>query len=232
VDPADETPARLAELRLRADAEAWAAVGFVVEGAEMRLGSVPVRFGAGHGWTLSGPASTEFDGLPTELGDPPPEMSSVEHPNGALSIDHLVVFTPDLGRTVAAFEANRVRCRRIREVGPPEGRLRQAFFRFGEVICEVVEVPAEQAGPDGAARFWGLTVVVADLDGLVAELGSLCGRARDAVQPGRRIATLRREAGLGLPVALITPKGKGPDAGGDGGGAEPPPRLPPVRRPS
>jgi hypothetical protein len=27
---------------------------------------------------------------------------------------------------------------------------------------------------------------------------------KDAVQPGRRIATVRREAGLGLPVALIS----------------------------
>jgi hypothetical protein len=28
---------------------------------------------------------------------------------------------------------------------------------------------------------------------------------KDAVQPGRRIATVRKQAGLGLPVALITP---------------------------
>jgi hypothetical protein len=31
------------------------------------------------------------------------------------------------------------------------------------------------------------------------------GEIRDAVQPGRRIATLRRSAGLALPVALMTP---------------------------
>jgi hypothetical protein len=73
-----------------------------------------------------------------------------------------------------------------------------------------VQVPEEQAGPDGAARFWGLTITVADLDGAVADLGSLCGTIRDAVQPGRRIVTLKREAGLGLPVALITPEPERP----------------------
>jgi hypothetical protein len=199
VDPADEIKARIAELRLRADPRAWAAVGFEVEGDRTTIGTVPVRFGEAHGWTLVGPAGADFDGLPTELASEPPESGAPEQPNGALAIDHVVVFTPSLERTKDAFEANRVRCRRIREVGPPEQRLRQGFFRFGEVIAEVVEVPAEQAGPDGAARFWGLTITVADL-------GPLCGSIRDAVQPGRRIATIKREAGLGLPVALITPE--------------------------
>ncbi len=209
VDPADEIKARIAELRLRADAGAWAAAGFEVEGGRTRIGTVPVRFGEAHGWTLAGPASTGFDGLPTQLGQPADGVDDerrVVHPNGAVAIDHVVVFTPSLERTIEAFEANRVRCRRIREVGPPQQRLRQGFFRFGEVVAEVVEVPADQAGPEGAARFWGLTITVADLDGVVADLGPLCGSPRDAVQPGRRIATIKREAGLGLPVALISPE--------------------------
>ena len=207
MDPADEIEARIAELRLKAEPRAWAEAGFEITDGATRIGTVPVRFAGSHGWTLSGPASADFDGLPTELAETPAggQEPVAEHPNGAASIDHVVVFTPSLERTVEAFEANRVRCRRIREVGPPDRRLRQGFFRLGEVIAEVVEVPAEQAGPDGAARFWGLTITVADLDGLVAELGPLCGTPRDAVQPGRRIATIKREAGLGLPVALISP---------------------------
>jgi hypothetical protein len=200
-------------LRLRADPAAWEALGFTVEDARTRLGSVSVRFADEPGWTLAGPRSADFDGLPTELADgggaaPGAEKTAdarARHPNGALSIDHVVVFTPALERTTEAFEAAGVRCRRVRETGSPEKPLRQAFFRFGEVIAEIVEVPAEQVPSDGSARFWGLTIVVADLDGLAAELGPLCGGVRDAVQPGRRIATLKREAGLGLPVALITP---------------------------
>jgi hypothetical protein len=35
-------------------------------------------------------------------------------------------------------------------------------------------------------------------------LGDLLGSPRDAVQPGRRIATLRPEAGLGPAIAFMT----------------------------
>ena len=69
-----------------------------------------------------------------------------------------------------------------------------AFVRFGELVVEVA-----QAG--GPARFWGLTIVVPDLDAIA---GPLLGAARAAVQPGRRIATVRRAAGLSLALAFIT----------------------------
>ena len=82
-----------------------------------------------------------------------------------------------------------------------DGPLRQGFFRLGEVILEVVAHPNVEAGP---ARFWGITFTVADLDAAAELLGDRLGTIRDAVQPGRRIATVRRSAGLGLPVALIS----------------------------
>jgi hypothetical protein len=206
VDPADEIRARIAELRLRGEPAPWEEAGFEVDSGVTRIGTVSVRLGSEPGWTLAGPLGDDFDGLPTVLGTvAEPEAPAPEHRIGALAIDHVVVFSPELERTIAAFEGNGIRCRRIREVGPPTQSLRQAFFRFGEVIAEVVQVPVEQAGPGGAARFWGLTITVADLDGAVAGLGSLCGTVRDAVQPGRRIATIRREAGLGMAVALISP---------------------------
>ena len=59
--------------------------------------------------------------------------------------------------------------------------------------------------PDGPASFWGLVVNVADIDAACERIGE--GRVsppKDAVQPGRRIATVRGEVGLGLPVALMT----------------------------
>jgi len=37
-----------------------------------------------------------------------------------------------------------------------------------------------------------------------ADAPELPGQPRDAIPPGRRIATFARAAGLGLPVALIT----------------------------
>jgi hypothetical protein len=60
-------------------------------------------------------------------------------------------------------------------------------------------------GEAGPARFWGVVFVVGDLDELGERLGDHLGDPRDAVQPGRRIATLRSSAGTGLPVAFITP---------------------------
>ncbi len=126
----------------------------------------------------------------------------------------MVAISSDLDRTVAALcEAAGLDLRRIREEPTPAGAPRQAFFRLGEPILEVVQAPAEaieRTGGDRPAFFWGLAFVAPDLDATVASLGDRVGEVRDAVQPGRRIATLRRSAGLSLPVALITPPVKGP----------------------
>ena len=157
------------------------------------------------GWTLRDAAGGEIDGLPTRTSTAPPPAVGT-HPNGALRIDHLVVFTPALGRTIEALEEAGVELRRVREPDEPGPPVHQAFFRLGEVILEVVESPRGGSGP---AVFWGLTLCVADLERSAELLGSRLGDVHDAVQPGRRIARMRREAGLGLPVALISEKPAG-----------------------
>lgn len=96
----------------------------------------------------------------------------------------------------------------MREGPTAAGAERQAFFRLGGAILEVVEHPpgtpaAEDT--DAPSRFWGLAFLVSDLDASAAHLGALLGEPRDAIQPGRRIATVLREAGLGLPVAFLAP---------------------------
>jgi hypothetical protein len=48
--------------------------------------------------------------------------------------------------------------------------------------------------------------VVKELDALASRLGDRLGSIRDAVQPGRRIATLRESAGLGQAVAFMSPE--------------------------
>jgi hypothetical protein len=63
------------------------------------------------------------------------------------------------------------------------------------------------AGPlEGTARLWGLTLVAGDVDALARPLGDRLGRVRDAVQRGRRIATVQPSAGLSVPLAFITPR--------------------------
>ena len=204
----------LVELELGGSAAPWERIGFAAEpDGSIRVGAVRLRFrgqGTGGeggpaqgilGWALAGASGGELDGLPTRLVETPPPEEPVSHPNGALHIDHVVVFTPELDRTLGALEAAGLDLRRVRDAGSPEHPVRQGFYRLDEVILEVVG----DIEPDGPARFWGLVVVVEDLEALARRLGEHLGSARDAVQPGRRIATVRGSAGLGLPVAFMTP---------------------------
>jgi hypothetical protein len=209
---------RINELTVADEPATWAALGFAVDGDLCRVGSVPIRL-AGRdagpgivGWTLRGVASDELDGLPTRSADGPASTASAPapavHPNGITELDHVVAITPALDRTVAALQVAGLNLRRIREEPTPVGAPRQAFFRLGDVILEVVQAPDDalerSGGPDGPAFFWGLAFKVADLDATVARLGEHASQPRDAVQPGRRIATLRRSAGLAVSVALMT----------------------------
>jgi hypothetical protein len=206
----------LDELTIADPPEAWRACGFEVDGDLCVVGETRIRLAgsaAGRGlagWSLRDLDATELDGLPTVRSDRPPPDASSSHPNGVAGLDHVVAITPDLDRTVAALEAAGLDLRRLREEPTPAGAPRQAFFRVGAPILEVVQEPpeaVERAGGDSGrpAFFWGLAFATPDLDASLATLGDRAGEPRDAVQPGRRIATLRRAAGLGTPVALITP---------------------------
>lgn len=208
---------RLAELAVASPLAVWERLGFAVADGTTRVGATTIRLDvpapAGSrrvpgfaGWTLAGEGDGDVDGLPTGWLAPAPAAAAPDaprHPNGALLVDHVVVTTPDLERTLAALAAIGLDLRRTRDAGTPERPLRQAFFRIGEVILEVVG-PSTPAGNE-AARFWGLVVVVSDLDACAALLGADLGEPRDAVQPGRRIATVRRESGAGVPLAFMTP---------------------------
>ena len=99
--------------------------------------------------------------------------------------------------------------RRTRDAGTPERPLRQGFLWAGDVLVEVAGPPVgESADP---ARLWGLVVVVPELEPLLDLPGPPIGEIRDAVQLGRRIATVRREAGLSVPLAFMTPHQSGLD---------------------
>ena len=199
----------LVSLRLAGDPSPWAALGFTVAGGAMRVGAVTLELEGGDEaagiteWGLRGLRSTELDGLPTSLVTGPVEPPAAQpHANGAVGIDHVVVSTPRMERTLGALAAGGLQLRWRRQARTAQGELQQAFFRVGEVILEVVAAPGT---PDGPARFWGLVFVVEDIDACAAAMAERLGSVRDAVQPGRRIVTVRREAGLGLPVALMSP---------------------------
>jgi hypothetical protein len=203
------------EIVLADEPERWAALGFTVTDDIVQLDSVRLRLagaGAGRGivgWSLRALSGSELDGLATTLSQssPPPEPAPV-HANGIVSIDHIVAMTADLDRSVGALQAAGLSLRRIREQPTPAGAPRQAFFRLGQEILEVVQEPqqvvAEHGGADRPARLWGLALLAGDLDRAVAAISPHAGAVRDAVQPGRRIATIKRSAGLAVPVALMS----------------------------
>lgn len=81
--------------------------------------------------------------------------------------------------------------------------IRQIFFRLGDVIVEVVGSP-DVAG-DGPSTLWGITYVVDDIDATAAFFGDRTLPVKDAVQPGRRITTLRHgDLGLSVRTAMIS----------------------------
>jgi hypothetical protein len=208
-------PVTIDELVLAATPELWTELGFRVDGDVCDVGTVRFRLdpAAGRGvaaWSLRDVDTTELDGLATSISATKPRAPAEPHPNGVTGVDHVVVFSPDLDRTVGVLEGAGFDLRRIREEPTPAGAPRQAFFRLGPTILELVQEPPDAVerggGADRPAFFWGLAFVSPDLDATVAGLGEKVSEIRPAVQPGHRIASLRRSAGLSVPVAIMSPK--------------------------
>lgn len=200
------------ELVVADPANAWARVGFEVGPADRcRVGQVGIRLvgresGDGMvGWSLRGlPADSprEMDGIPTTMSDSDAQPAGT-HANGVVAIDHVVLLSPDLVRTVASLGAIGAAPRRERDAELGGRPIRQIFFRFGEVIVEVVGSPG--VAGDGPSTLWGITFTVADIDATAAFLGEHTTPVKDAVQPGRRITTLRhRDFGMSVRTAFIS----------------------------
>jgi hypothetical protein len=162
--------------------EAWEALGFRVDEGIVSLGEEQLQLTGDGGGILAvtapGVTVQDPDGLPLRAG-PLHAAQPSAHPNGAFAVDHVVVLTGSLDRTLAALDLDL----RRRDAG-------MAFLRLGSYILEVVE-----RGGD-PARFWGLVVVVPD-PGAVPGAGPV----KNAVQPGRRIATVK---GLGTALAVMS----------------------------
>jgi len=204
-------PARVEWLEVAGEPESWRSIGLVVAadgliplvGTGLRI--VPSAASGIVGWALSGVDEgldgADIDGLSTTVVDAAGPLYA-DHELGATGLDHVVVLTPDLERTTVKIEgATGCELKRVREVGT----MRQGFHRIGRggLIVEVVTRPEVEAGP---ARFWGLVLNVDDLDAACDRIGrDRVSAPKDAVQPGRRIATISPDVHLGLPVALMTP---------------------------
>ncbi len=199
----------LAGLQIADDPKVWLDLGFTVAADRTcAVGGVSLELrgpGAGTGivgWSLR-PATTVpagIDGIATRASEDVAQAPTPAHPNGASRVDHVVIHTPDLQRTLTALQATGMEVRRVREAS---AELHQAFLWAGDVLLEIAGPP--QATGDGPASLWGLVIVAPDLEAVAALPARPLGSVRDAVQPGRRIATVRRELGSSVPLAFMTP---------------------------
>lgn len=185
----------LASLTIAADPAAWCGLGFTVEGGgRVTVGGVTIALVAdGRGitaWSFHDVDAGEIAGIKTAAVA---GARASPHANGASEIDHVVLLTPDLVATTAALAAAGFDERRRRDTG---SGATQVFYRMGPIL--------EVVGPVGPRpALWGVVFTVADLDATAVLLGDRLGRVKDAVQPGRRIATLHEPA-AGCAVAFMS----------------------------
>lgn len=221
----DEPARRLVGLEVGDEPSAWRRAGFTVVEDRITVGGVTLRLsGAGDGRglrsaSLEPPVAGDVDGLPLVAADPgvgaEPRVGvepgvgadgdasdGPAHDNGVVAVDHVVVASGDVERTTAALATHGLTPRRtvVGARGDGDDEVVYRFFLLGTCVLELVG-PAHGGG--GPARFTGLAFTTERID----ELGELAGTPRDAVQPGRRIATLRgRDLGISVPTAFLTPR--------------------------
>lgn len=219
--------ARLVSLTVADDPEAWDAAGFdVVDGTVTIAGTTVLLSGRAaeradrgiRNMTVSGLDAPEgeglIDGIPVTFTDGSTDDPAVgdgsagepRHPNGTVGIDHVVIITPDLDRTIDAFARIGLAVRRIRETESYGAPMKQAFMRLGPTIVEVVggHEGTGQSADEAPASWFGLALDVVDLDATAALLGEGLGGIKPAVQEGRRIATIRhKQFGMSVATALM-----------------------------
>lgn len=207
--PATDSRFQLVELLVGDAPEAWARAGFDVHGDHTSIGGVALVFTGTSGErgltsaAIGDLAAGDLDGVAIhDATRIRPEPGA--HPNGITGIDHLVVATPDCDRTTRAFAGAGLEIRRVRRFGRPGSEMRQTFFWLGDVVLELVG--SDVADGDGPATLWGLALTVPDIDATAAALGDHCSPPKDAVQPGRRIATVATgDLDISTRVAVMSP---------------------------
>ena len=198
------------------DPDAWRAAGFRVDGNEATFGKVVIKLAGADGergvlgWSLAG-VTTDIEQIST-FNAPSPgsqpirreENGAATHTNAVFAIDHVVVETGDVDRTVEAFTEVGMAERRRATMSTPVGERQQAFLWAGRVIIEVVG-PVEP-DHDASMGIWGLALVSSNLAVTAHVLAEDLSEPRDAVQPGRKIATMRtRSLDISIPIVVMSP---------------------------
>ena len=194
---------RLASVVVGGASDPWVALGFTVtDGGLIAFGNGAIELGGSPSGAVAlrvdgvVDLAADIDGVPLLAGSTAP---ATDHLNGCFELDHVVIMTPSIQRTSAAIaEVLGLPQRRVRETET----VRQAFHRFDQRGCIVELVETSRADHP---TLWGVVVNTTDLDAFSAGAGpDLVSAPKPAVQPTRRIATVRAGAGLPLAVAVMS----------------------------
>jgi hypothetical protein len=196
---------RLVGLLVADPPEVWARLGFHVADGRVVVGGVAIELtteaaGGVRGWRFDPSWDAPIDGLASMPRAAHEADDTAHHPNAATALDHVVVASPDVARTTAALGAAGIHPRRTIEGARGDRDVLYRFFLLGTCVLELIG-PRTPDG-DGPARFVGLAFTTAAID----ELGATAGEPRPAIQPGRRIATVRQQVGSSVPIAFLSPR--------------------------
>ena len=208
MNPTRDIEPTIAELHVGDDPSAWERLGFCINENRSLIGRTEVVFSDGpkgiHSWVLRNSMPSQFGPIPTTFTENPVPNPSIAHPNGSIGFHHVVLMVPafDIGKTALSNAGVHV------EQGRPFGSTEKAMLRSAP---KMGDIELELIGPESEDRsrhwqLWGLVVAVSDIDATSELLGDLLGQVKPAVQPHRRIATLKKEAELGVAVAFLGPK--------------------------
>ena len=152
----------------------------------------------------------ETSGVKTFLIQPdaPLPVQRVEE-GGVVSLDHIVIDTPDPDRALGLYGA-RLGLNLALDRNAPEWKTRFLFFRTGGLIFEVIHRLGEAHDPAAPDRIWGLTWTVENLPAAHARLagaGFNISEIRKGRKPGTTVFTVR-DGTMNVPTLFIahTPK--------------------------
>ncbi|KAJ3009360.1 UNVERIFIED_CONTAM: hypothetical protein HDU68_002739 [Siphonaria sp. JEL0065] len=220
----------LVQLFIADSAAAWTSAGFHVSPNNIvTVGNITITLLGNDNWNGKGgivawafearndPVHADtvllLDSLHTQIINPLTTASScnnatttppVIHPNRVVGIDHIVITSPNLLKTVAVFATLGLRPKRI------VGDHQMIFFKSGDVVIELIHGIPQFSNVEAQVlketRFWGITFTTSDFDETVRVLGPLVKTPKDAVQGrGRRIVTLiHQNAGISVNTAFVS----------------------------
>jgi len=142
-----------------------------------------------------------YHGLPVTVAAAP---ASAAPPDAGISIDHVVVQTPDPERAIALWR-DRLGLRLAFDRAFAERGLRLLFFRSNGMTLEFAAPHPPLAERDGPDRLYGVSYRVTDLEARRARLVA-AGVDVSAIRPGHKAGTVVasvRSGTAGVPTLLL-----------------------------